>query len=108
MPLLRRQSTQTETVPHSIHVPPRSVRADTLALMRRIDELHLELPFAGSWILRDLLRLEGTRVGRHRMRRLMRIMGVEAIYRKENTSARHPVYPYLNGRQGLLPQSAAA
>ena len=82
----------------SVYYRPRSVRADTLALMRRIDELHLELPFAGSRMLRDLLRLEGPRVGRHRMRRLMRIMGIEAIYRKKNTSARHaqhPVYPYL-------------
>jgi putative transposase len=49
-------------------------------------------------MLRDLLRLEGTRHGRQRIRRLMRIMGIEAIYRKKNTSARHaehPVYPYL-------------
>ena len=82
----------------SVYYRPRPVRPDTLALMRRIDELHLELPFAGSRMLRDLLALEGTRVGRHRIRRLMRIMGLEALYRKKNTSAQHaqhPVYPYL-------------
>ena len=82
----------------SVYYRPRPVRADTLALMRRIDELHLELPFTGSRMLRDLLHLEGTRTGRQRIRRLMRIMGIEAIYRKKNTSGRHaqhPVYPYL-------------
>jgi putative transposase len=66
--------------------------------VKRIDELHLELPFAGSRMLRDLLALEGTQAGRHRLRRLMRIMGIVALYRKKNTSARHaqrPIYPYL-------------
>ena len=48
----------------SVYYQPRPVRADTLALMQRIDELHLELPFAGSRMLRDLLRLEDTRAGR--------------------------------------------
>ena len=66
--------------------------------MRRMDELHLELPFAGSRMLRDLLRNEGQPVGRQRIRRLMRQMGIEALYRKPNNSRRHaahPVYPYL-------------
>ncbi len=69
-----------------------------LALMRRIDALHLEYPFLGSRQLRDCLRLEGHRIGRKRVRRLMRIMGIEAIYRRKNTSKRHPqhpVFPYL-------------
>jgi len=95
---IKRQAQLLDISRSSVYYQPRPVRAHTLALMRRIDELHLELPFAGSRMFRDLLRLEGTRVGRHRMRRLMRIMGVEAIYRKKNTSARHaqhPVYPYL-------------
>jgi putative transposase len=68
-----------------------------LALMRRIDELHLELPFAGARMLRDLLRLAGVVAGRQRIARLMRLMGVEALYRKPNTSRRHPahaVFPY--------------
>lgn len=66
--------------------------------MRRIDELHLEHPFAGSRMLRDLLREEGHPVGRKRVRRLMKKMGIEALYRKPDTSRRHaahPVYPYL-------------
>ena len=69
-----------------------------LALMRRLDELHLEHPFAGSRMLRDLLRREGVEVGRQHVATLMRKMGIEAIYRKPNTSRRHPahpVYPYL-------------
>ena len=69
-----------------------------LALMRRIDELHLEHPFAGSRMLRDLLRLEGQPVGRKHVRTLMKKMGVEALYRKPNLSKRHDahlIYPYL-------------
>lgn len=69
-----------------------------LALMRRIDELHLEHPYAGSRMLRDLLRLEGQVVGRKRIRRLMKLMEIQAIYQKPKTTKRHPahpVYPYL-------------
>jgi putative transposase len=69
-----------------------------LALMRRLDELHLEHPFAGSRMLRDLLRLQGTQVGRRHVRTLMRRMGLCALYRKPNTSVRnaaHPVFAYL-------------
>ena len=66
--------------------------------MRRIDELHLEYPFAGSRILRDLLKQEGHAVGHRRIARLMERMVIEALYRRSNTSRRHPVhpiYPYL-------------
>ncbi len=69
-----------------------------LRLMRRIDELHLELPFAGSRMLRDLLRGEGFAAGRRHVATLMRRMGIEALYRKTNTSKKHPahaVFPYL-------------
>ena len=69
-----------------------------LCLMRRIDELHLEYPFAGSRMLRDMLRSEGLVAGRRHVRTLMRRMGIEALYRKPNTSKKHPghkVYPYL-------------
>lgn len=95
---VKRQAQLLELSRSSVYYRPRPVRPDTLALMRRIDELHLELPFAGSRMLRDLLALEGTRAGRHRIRRLMRIMGIEALYRKKSTSAKHaehPVYSYL-------------
>jgi putative transposase len=66
--------------------------------MRRIDELHLELPFAGARMLRDLLLQEGVRIGRKHVGTLMRIMGIEAIYRRKNTSKPHPdhtVFRYL-------------
>ena len=66
--------------------------------MRRIDKLHLEYPFAGSRMLRDLLRGEGVEIGRDLVTTLMRRMGIEAIYRKPNTSKAalgHKIYPYL-------------
>ena len=68
-----------------------------LALMRRIDELFLKHPFYGSRQMARHLRREGGVVGRHRVRRLMRLMGLEAIYRAPKTSTPHPehrVYPY--------------
>jgi putative transposase len=66
--------------------------------MRRIDKLHLDYPFAGARMLRDLLRREGHLVGRRHVSTLMRRMRIGAIYRKSNTSRRnqaHLVYPYL-------------
>jgi putative transposase len=69
-----------------------------LQLMRRLDELHLQWPFLGSRMLRDMLRLEGIIVGRRHVATLMRKMGIEALYRRSNTSRRHPrhlIYPYL-------------
>jgi putative transposase len=72
--------------------------ADELVVMRRIDELHLEYPFYGSRRMAVVLRDDGWVVNRKRTRRLMRLMGLEAIYQKPNTSRPHPnhkVYPYL-------------
>lgn len=66
--------------------------------MRRIDELHLQYPFAGSRMMRDLLRGEGYFIGRKHVATLMRTMGIEAVYRKPSTTRRHaahPIYPYL-------------
>lgn len=77
---------------------PEEVDDADLALMRRIDELHLERPFAGSRMLRDILQREGFSVGRKHVATLMKKMGIEALYKKPNTSRRHPahaVYPYL-------------
>jgi hypothetical protein len=77
---------------------PRSVSDTALALMRRIDELHLQYPFAGARMLRDILRREGHGVGRRQVATLMRRMGITAIYRMPRTSQRHPahrIYPYL-------------
>ena len=93
-----RQSQILELARSTAYYTPKQTSPEDLALMRRMDELHLEFPFAGSRMLRDLLRNEGQPVGRKRIRRLMRQMGIEALYRKPNTSRRHPahpVYPYL-------------
>ena len=82
----------------SLYYKPRAVSPATLALMRRIDELHLNYPFAGSRMLRDMLRADGIMVGRELVARLMRHMGIEAIYRRPNTSkpaVGHKIYPYL-------------
>jgi putative transposase len=82
----------------SVYYLPRPVPAAGLAIMRRMDELHLEFPFAGSRMLRDLLNQEGTQTGRRHVATLMKRMGIEALYRKPNTSKPapgHKVYPYL-------------
>jgi putative transposase len=74
------------------------VPAADLAIMRRIDELHLNYPFAGSRMLRDLLAFEGIKTGRLHVATLMKRMAIEAIYRKPNTSKPapgHKIYPYL-------------
>src|SRR5215813_11199236 len=77
---------------------PAPVSEADLALMRRLDELHLEFPFAGSRMLRGLLAAEGSKIGRRHVTTLMRRMGIEAIYRSPNTSKPapgHRIYPYL-------------
>ena len=82
----------------SLYYAPRPVPPAELAIMRRIDELHLNYPFAGSRMLRDLLRAEGIVIGRELVTTLMRRMGIEAIYRRPNTSKPapgHKIYPYL-------------
>lgn len=81
----------------SVYYVPRPVSEADLALMRRIDESHLEHPFAGSRMLRDLLKQEGFEVGRKHVATLMRRMGIEALYRKPHLSKPHPehrVFPY--------------
>lgn len=82
----------------SIYSLPRPVSDADLALMRRIDELHLDYPFAGSRMLQGLLSAEGRKVGRLHISTLMKRMGVEAIYRRPNTSKPEPghkIFPYL-------------
>ena len=77
---------------------PQPESQEDLALMRRIDELHMDWPFAGARMLRRLLKREGQAVGRRHISTLMQRMGIHALYRKPNTSRRHPahkVYPYL-------------
>ena len=82
----------------SVYYKPRPVSAEDLALMRRIDERHLEYPFAGARMLRDMLGRDGFVVGRRHVSTLMKRMGIEAIYRRPNTSKPapgHKIYPYL-------------
>ena len=82
----------------SLYYKPKGESAETLALMRRIDELFLKYPFYGARRMALHLRREGVRISRRRAGRLMRLMGLEAIYRAPRTSDPHPerrVYPYL-------------
>ncbi|QEE45441.1 IS3 family transposase [Rhizobium sp. WL3] len=82
----------------SVYYLPRPVSDGDLTLMRRIDELHLDYPFAGSRMLQGLLRGEGLETGRLHVATLMKKMGIEAIYRRPNTSKPapgHKIYPYL-------------
>lgn len=82
----------------SAYYRPQPTPESDLRLMRRIDELHLEHPFAGARMLRDMLRLEKIEVGRRHVGTLMKKMSIEALYRKANTSRRnqaHRIYPYL-------------
>jgi putative transposase len=93
-----RQCEILELARSTAYYTPKPTSPEDLALMRRMDELHLDFPFAGSRMLRDLIKNEGRPVGRRHVRRLMQQMGIEALYRKPNTSRRHTahlIYPYL-------------
>jgi len=82
----------------TVYYQPTPVSAAELELMRRINELHLQYPFAGARMLRDVLRQEGQVIGRRHVATLMRRMGLTAVYRKPSLSRRHPahrIYPYL-------------
>lgn len=82
----------------SVYYLPRPVSDADLAIMRRLDELHLQFPFAGSRMLRGLLAGEGIAIGRRRVRTMMRRMGIEALYRRPCTTKPEPghkIYPYL-------------
>jgi putative transposase len=95
---LARQAVLLKLSRSRLYYEPQPVSAVDLAIMRRIDVLHLDHPFAGSRMLRDLLRGEGGAIGRERVARMMRRMGIEALYRRPNTSKPapgHKIYPYL-------------
>jgi putative transposase len=82
----------------SVYYLPRPVPEADLAIMRRLDRLHLEFPFAGSRMLRGLLVAEGCKIGRRHVKTLMQRMGIEALYRRPRTTKPEPghkVYPYL-------------
>jgi putative transposase len=82
----------------SVYYLPRPVPEADLAIMRRLDRLHLEFPFAGSRMLRGFLAAEGCKIGRRHVKTLMRRMGIEALYRRPRTTKPeqgHKIYPYL-------------
>jgi len=95
---LARQAELLRLSRSNLYYEPRPVPAAELAIMRRIDALHTDYPFAGSRMLRDLLRGEGIVIGRELVAAMMRRMCIEALYRRPNTSKPtpgHKVYPYL-------------
>ena len=95
---LSRQAKMLGITRGSLYYQAQPVSAAGLAVMRRIDELHLEYPFAGSRMLQGFLVREGFVIGRLHVRTLMKRMGIEAIYRRPNTSKPapgHKIYPYL-------------
>ena len=95
---LRRQCRLLSIGRSSLYYKAKGESAETLALMRRIDALFLKYPFYGARQMVRHLRREGVRIGRRRAARLMRLLGLQAVYRAPRTSAPHPehrVYPYL-------------
>ena len=95
---VRRQCALLDLSRSGVYRPEPVIGADDLALMRRIDELHLELPFYGSRRMMFELNREGRGVNRKRVQRLMRVMGIEALVPRPGTSKAapgHKIYPYL-------------
>jgi putative transposase len=95
---LTRQAALLRLSRSSLYYEPQPVPEAELAIMRRVDALHLDYPFAGSRMLHDLLRGEGVVIGREMVRTMMRRMCIEAMYRRPNTSKPcpgHKIYPYL-------------
>ena len=101
---IKRQAEVLSISRGTAYYTPRPVSEKDRLLMRRLDELHMNYPFAGSRMLRDLLRQQGVDAGRLHIGTLMKKMGIEAIYAKPKTShpaPGHQIYPYL--LRGLAP-----
>jgi putative transposase len=96
----------------SVYYLPRPVPEADLAIMRRLDRLHLEFPFAGARMLKGLLAAEGSKIGRRHVKTLMRRMGIEALYRRPRTTKPEPghkIYPYLlHGKEITRPNQVWA
>jgi putative transposase len=95
---IKRQAELLHISRGSVYYLPRPVPAADLAIMHRLDRLHLEFPFAGSRMLRGLLAAEGCKIGRRHVKTLMRRIGIEALYRRPRTTKPEPghkIYPYL-------------
>ena len=94
---MRRRCALVGVARSGVYRPKPVAGADDLAVMRRIDELHLELPFYGSRRMTFELNKQGRGVNRKRVRRLMRVMGIEALVPRPGTSKAapgHKIYPY--------------
>jgi putative transposase len=95
---VKRQCELLRVARAAVYRKPKPTSAADLELMLLIDKLHLERPFYGARKIAVVLTREGHKVGRKRVTRLMRLMGIETMYRKPNLSKRHPqhkIYPYL-------------
>jgi putative transposase len=95
---ITRQAEALNVSRSSVYYLPRAVPETDLLIMRRLDQLHLEFPFAGSRLLKGLLAAEGSQIGRRHVKTLMRRMGIEALYRRPRTTKPEPghkIYPYL-------------
>ena len=95
---ISRQAESLQISRGSVYYREAATSAADLALTREIDRLHLDFPFAGARMLRDILRFKGYAVGRRHVSTLMRVMGIQALYCKKSTSRRnlaHPIFPYL-------------
>lgn len=95
---MKRQCELLRVARAAVYRKPKPVSAADLELMKLIDRLHLEKPFYGARKIAVVLSRSGHKVGRKRVTRLMRLMGIETMYRKPNLSKRHPqhkIYPYL-------------
>jgi putative transposase len=95
---ITRQAEALDVSRSSVYYLPRAVPETDLLIMRRLDQLHLEFPFAGSRLLKGLLAAEGNQIGRRHVKTLMRRMGIEALYRRPRTTKSEPghkIYPYL-------------
>jgi putative transposase len=109
---ITRQARALNVSRSSVYYLPRAVPEADLAIMRRLDRLHLEFPFAGSRMLKGLLAAEGSQIGRRHVKTLMRRMGIEALYRRPRTTKPEPghkIYPYLlRGKEITLPNQVWA
>ena len=95
---LTRQAEMLDLSRSSLYYEAKGPSQTEVDLMSEIDRLHMEYPFAGARMLRDMLMRRGYRVGRRHVARLMRVMGIQALYRERSTTKRHlghAVFPYL-------------
>ena len=95
---VRQQSQLIQINRSTLYYKSKEISSTDLSLMHLIDEIHHDYPFMGSRMIRDMLQRQGHQIGRRKVRRLMRLMGIHALYPKPNTSKpnlAHRIFPYL-------------